>query len=287
MLALLDPTRVSRKLAALMAALAMVLWAPNAARAQAPPLFELGVLGIGGYTPDFPAADQNHFNGLPLPLVVYRGETLRAGEGSLVEGRIVRRDRFELGLSLDGSFSTDSDESDARSGMPDLDHLFELGPRLQITLARAARAAKIDFEIPVRAVLSTDFTDVRYRGVVLNPVLAYQHTSILDSGVRLKLSLGAIFADRRLMDYFYEVEPAFVNAIRPAFSAKAGYLGSELSLALASQLTTRIKLFGRASVGYFGGAANDDSPLHRDDTNYSMIIGVSWSLYQSTARGSH
>ena len=101
MLALLDPTRVSRKLAALMAALAMVLWAPNAARAQAPPLFELGVLGIGGYTPDFPAADQNHFKGLPLPLVVSRGETLRAGEGSLVEGRIVRRDRFEFGLIND------------------------------------------------------------------------------------------------------------------------------------------------------------------------------------------
>ena len=38
-----------------------------------------------------------------------------------------------------GSFAAEPDDNDARRGLPDLDYLGELGPRLQITLARLER----------------------------------------------------------------------------------------------------------------------------------------------------
>ena len=159
--------------AAALSALVVALGAETAAapdsQPDAKPLFELGVAGGGGYLPDYPAAGQSHFQGLVLPYLAYRGAIVRSDEKGILRGRIVRSDRFELDLSLAGSFAAESDDNDARRGLPDLDYLGEVGPRLQITLARAARDAKIELELPVRAVLSTDFSDLRPAGCWRRP----------------------------------------------------------------------------------------------------------------------
>ena len=86
-----------------------------------------------------------------------------------MRGRFVQPRNVELDISLSGSFAIDSDDNDARRGLPDLDYLGEVGPRLQITIARAARHAKIDLELPLRAVFSTDLSDLDYRGVTFSP----------------------------------------------------------------------------------------------------------------------
>jgi outer membrane scaffolding protein for murein synthesis (MipA/OmpV family) len=165
--------------------------------------------------------------------------------------------------------------------MPDLDYLGELGPRLQITLAKAARDAKIDLELPLRAVFSTDFSSIMHRGYVFNPELAYQHEDFLKDGLRVKLSIAASFADAGLMDYFYGVAPKFATAARPAYVAKSGYLGSQIAFRLLKPLSKRIKIFGRAAIGLHHGASNDASPLYRDDVTYSAGLGLSYSFWQS------
>src|SRR5690606_39938878 len=63
--------------------------------ARAKPLWEVGVAGGAGWLPDYPAAGQNHFNGIALPYLVYRGEFLRADEKGLVRGRFVKSRDFE------------------------------------------------------------------------------------------------------------------------------------------------------------------------------------------------
>ena len=130
------------------------------------------------------------------------------------------------------ALDAESDDNDARRGMPDLDHMAEVGPRLQWTFARAARWARMDLELPVRAVFSTDFSSVEHRGFLVEPQLAYQHENFLDTGTKLKLSLSTIFADEDLQDYFYQVDVPFVTASRPAYNGQAGYLGSRLRLLL-------------------------------------------------------
>ncbi|MDA0261690.1 MAG: MipA/OmpV family protein, partial [Proteobacteria bacterium] len=124
----------------------------------------------------------------------------------------------------------------------------EVGPRLQITLARAARDAKIDLELPLRAVFSTDLSDLHYRGVTFSPAIAYQNESFFGP-TEIKLGMAAIFASDELMAYFYEVEPRF-----------------------AARLTSH------------HGATNDDSPLFRDKTTASVGAGLVFSLFQSKRR---
>ena len=183
------------------------------------PLFELGVAGGAGYIADYPAAGQNHFNGIALPYPIYRGKVFRSDSKGLLRGRIVHSRDFELDVSLGGSLDTDSDDNDARRGMPDLDHMGELGPRLQWTFARAARWAKFDLELPIRAVFSTDFSSLEHRGFLLEPQIAYQHDNFLESGTKLKLGVSSIFADEDLQDYFYQVDAPFVTTTRRAFDA--------------------------------------------------------------------
>jgi MipA family protein len=246
------------------------------------PLWELGLAVGTGWVPDYPAAGHNSLNILPIPYVVYRGEFLRAGDGALVRGRFIHTDDMELDISLDGSFPAE-DNSD-RAGMPDLDYLVELGPKLQYTLLRDARSAKVDLEVPLRAVISTDLGDLNFRGVVFNPVLAYQNERLFDIPGAFKLSVGPVFGTEKLTDYFYEVAPAYATAARPAYDAKAGYMGSEVQAAYYRPFTPWLKGFAvaQASVNY--GATNQDSPLYKEDVNFGFGVGVVMSLIWSKAR---
>ena len=254
-----------------------------AAAEPAKPLFELGVAGGAGYVQDYPAADQNHGQFLALPFFAYRGKFLRSDEKGLLRGRFIRTRSVELDVSISGSFAIDSDDNDARRGLPDLNYLGEVGPRLQITVARAARDAKIDLELPLRAVFSTDLSDLQYRGVTFSPGLAYQNERFFGP-TQIKLGIAAIFATEELMAYFYEVEPRFVTPTRPAFAADAGYLGTQVEMLASRQLFSRVRGFLAGRITSHHGATNDGSPLFRDRTTASIGAGLVISLYQSKRR---
>ena len=260
--------------------------APSSGAEAGRPLFELGVMGGGGYIPDYPAAAENHFRALALPYIAYRGEILRSDEKGLLRGRLIHTDDIEFDISLNGSFPVDSDDNDDRRGLPDLDWLGEIGPRVQFTLARApGGGAKIDLELPVRAVFSTDISNWNYRGVVTAPEIAYQHENFLARQIQIKLGLSANFATVQLTEYFYEVAPQFATATRPAFAADAGYLGSTVQFAAFKALTGRWRTFAAIKLDFHHGAANEDSPLFRDKTTFAAGLGLIWSFYQSEARG--
>ncbi|MBT4043796.1 MAG: MipA/OmpV family protein [Rhodospirillaceae bacterium] len=252
------------------------------ALAEEKPLFELGVAGGVGYIPDYPAAGQSHFNGIALPFPIYRGDFFRSDSKGLLRGRLVHSRDFELDISLAGSLDTDSDDNDARLGMPDLDHMAELGPRIQWTVARAAKWAKIDLELPIRAVFSTDFSSVEHRGFLIEPQIAYQHGNFFDSGAKLKLGISALIADEDLQDYFYQVDAPFVTSARAAYDGQGGYLGSKLRLLLQLPLSKTMKVFMAADLNSHHGAANEDSPLYREDLTYGAGVGLIWSFYQSS-----
>ena len=245
------------------------------------PLFELGVVGGGGYLPDYPAAGQNHFNGIALPFPIYRGDFFRSDSKGLLRGRLIHGRDFELDVSLSGSLDADSDDNDARRGMPDLDHMAELGPRIQWTIARAAKWAKIDIELPLRAVFSTDFSSIEHRGYLAEPQIAYQHGNLFESGLKFKLGLSTTFASEGLQDYFYQVDAPFVAGNRALYDAEGGYLGSRVRLSLLYPLGRQLKMFMIGELNSHHGAANEDSPLFREGLNYGGGLGLIWSFYQS------
>jgi len=61
-------------------------------------------------------------------------------------------------------------------------------------------------------------------------------------------------------------------------------LGSDIALGLSYGITERVRAYVGWRVGYYGGAANEESPLFRQKVNSSIYVGFTWSIYQSSTR---
>lgn len=255
----------------------------NPDREPAKPLWELAVAAFSSYSPDYPAADKNSLHGLALPYVIYRGDLLRLGTDSIAKGVFIDNDYAELNVSLAASFNANSNDNNTRRGMPDLDYLAEIGPQLKIKFGELY-GGKVELQLPVRAVFSTDFGRVDHRGYLFNPKFSYARQNIFNSGISLNGSIGSSFATKKLHEYFYRVEPRFATSTRPAYEADGGYLGSAITLWLSYGITDRIRAFVGGQAGYYGGAANEDSPLFRQKVNSSIHAGFTWSFFQSDTR---
>jgi len=272
-----------------MAVIAFLLGVEAQAQATDPkgepskPLWELGVAAGGMYSPDYPAADNNSLHGLALPYVIYRGNLLRIGRDGIAKGVFIDNDYIELNVSLAASFNADSNDNDVRRGMPDLDYLGEIGPQLKIKLGELY-GGKTELQLPVRAVFSTDFGRVDHRGYLFNPRFYYERQNIYNSSIDVNSSIGSSFATKKLQEYFYRVEPRFATATRPAYEADGGYLGSKITLGLSYGITDRVRVYVGGQVGYYGGAANEDSPLFRQKVNSSIHVAFTWSIFQSDTR---
>jgi len=285
-------------------ALLMVLGAPALAEVAAPPpvseasdagppehedqhtepLWEIGLVGGGGYLPDYPAASQNHWRGIGLPYAVYRGDFLQVGERGIVRGLFLDLRQFEFDLSADASFPVNSSDNNARKGMDDLDTLFEIGPKLIYKFLPRGSGQELDLSVATRAVLSTDLLNWRYQGFVVAPGLTYADERFLDGDLRLIASLQPQFGFAGLNKYFYEVDRKDARADRPAYDADPGYIGTELTLGFGWSPFERVRVFGGIVPGYYKGSANENSPLYRDDFNIAVGGGLRISLFQSERR---
>ena len=245
-------------------------------------LWEAGIAGGAIYSPDYPASDEHGINGLALPYVVYRGDVFRLGDDSIAKGILLETERFEFDVSFGASFDADSDDNDARRGMPDLDFLGEIGPQLTVDLGEYQKG-RLQLSLPVRAVFSTDFGNLDQRGYVFNPELSYAREGPF-AGLRMSVELEASFATEKLQDYFYQVDSSFATPSRTAFDAEGGYMGSELMIGFSYGVTEHLRFFTGVQAAYHGGAANEDSPLYGDDLTFSVGAGFVWSVYESDAR---
>lgn len=249
------------------------------------PLWEAGVLAAGGWVSHYPAASEGQFRALPIPYVIYRGDTLRIGDNGLVRARKeFADDRLEIDIGLDGAFDVDSKDNKARTGMPDLDLLVEVGPEITWHFNNKKNPVQVDLSMEVRAVISAEFVSFGYEGVTVNPQLSVFDREFLGTHLRAYGSVGPVFGYDGMNEYFYQVDSAYAAPGRPAYRAKSGYIGTETTVGLAYPVTENLLLFSAAQVGYYGGAANEDSPLHRDDVNVNVGVGIRWSFWHSEAR---
>lgn len=253
---------------------------PDAPAAPEKPLLEIGALGAGASLPDYPGSAQNHGYALALPYVVYRGEYVQLAANSL-RGIVLATGRVSLDISASGTVTSHDDA--ARLGMPGLDDMGQIGPRLNVLLAQGAGAGTIDLELPLRAVFSTDFKSVAYRGLVLAPEIADTREDFMGSGGTLKLWLGPEFASARLMDYFYAVAPQFAVPGRPRYNAQGGYLGAHLDVTYRHPIGERASVTGYVGPELDAGAANQASPLFKKPYGIAAGVAFAYSFYQSAA----
>lgn len=251
-------------------------------------LWEVGLGGFVAVTPNYPASAEYDVNGLPIPLVIYRGDLFRLSQEEGARLVPLDTERVEIGVSADAAFGADSDDNALREGLPDLAPLVEVGPEI-VLKGRAfgvpAAFGTLEAALQGRAVFSVDFDDgVDYRGLVLEPLVRTGFPGLLGRGTVMTLSAGPIFATSRLHEFFYEVPVRFARPGRPAFDAEGGYLGTEVNLGLAVELTDRLDLFLGGEVGLYAGAANADSPLFEEEVGASVFLGLAYSLFQSERR---
>ncbi|MFM2043096.1 MAG: hypothetical protein RLY86_1672 [Pseudomonadota bacterium] len=250
------------------------------------PLWEVGLFGGAAWLPDYPAASQGQFRALPLPYVIYRGDVLKIGDRGLVRAEADVGERWELDIGLSGSFDSDSEDNTARQGMPDLDLLLEAGPAVSYHVMPRSSPIQLDIGLEIRAVISAEFVGLAYEGISINPKLSVVHTDLLGdgSGTALYASLGPVWGYDGVNEYFYEVDRQYATASRPAYEAEEGYIGTRLNIGLSRTLNPRTRIFAGTQIGYYGGAANEDSPLFREDWTVGFGAGITWSFWQSEER---
>jgi MipA family protein len=240
------------------------------------PLWEIGIGVAAWHLPDYRGSDESRFRVLPFPYPIYRGEIFRA-QGSTLSGLLFESDRLKLDLSLSGSLPVNSEDNEAREGMPDLDFTVELGPSLEwMIVERKSRSLWV--KVPLRAVFSVP--DLAYRGLKFAPYLDYQWMSAILPGWRMSLRAGPIFGIERYHDYFYEVKSQFARADRPEYHPDGGYSGSTISFGLRRRFKG-ILIASLISYDRLTGAAFEDSPLVKTDNYFSAGVTLTWFFAKS------
>jgi MipA family protein len=257
--------------------------AASAVQADDKPLWELGVGATVLAFPDYRGSNQTRNYLLPIPYFVYRGEFVKADRDG-IRSIFFDSENVEINASVGASFPIDSKDNDARRGMPDLKPTVELGPAVDLVLWRsAARGMKLTLRLPVRAGFTAERSP-EYIGWLFLPRLNLDIGDVSGlPGWNLGLLASPMYADRRLLRYFYSVSPIYATPTRPAYDARAGYNGTEF-LAAVSKRFSRYWVGGFVRYDTLAGAAFEDSPLVRSRGYFAAGVAVAWIFAESSQR---
>ena len=244
--------------------------------------WELGV-GIGVLSlPHYRGSDQRSEYAAPIPYIRYNGKRLKVdkegGRFYFYNGETVKID-----LSTAFALPVDSKDNQARTGMPDLDPILELGPRVQFNLYQSQdKNLRVRFALPLRNAIATDLSHTESIGWVFSPYLQLRYYS----GWETAVSIGPVWASEEYHDYFYEVAPQYATATRPAYNARAGYSGSRITITVSHR-------FDRLWFGLFAkydnlnNAVFMDSPLIRQNDSFMVGAALSWVFKESKQRSQY
>lgn len=248
------------------------------------PRWEFGLAAAGLNVPAYPSSASRSERQFLVPWFVYRGDKFRLQDGGAKVIALENR-RVTLDLSIAGSLNANSQDAPLRAGMPDLDYLLEIGPKIDVRLfdglLENGQRRMLSWSTALRAALSTDIRSADTRGAVLGTRLRYRHSGLWNKSATLAVSLTANWASEPLMDYIYQVDDAFALPERPVYDARGGYVGTNLTLGLLYRLNDRWSTYLGINGSLHSGAANRSSPLFERDSTTSIFGGISWEIKRS------
>ena len=241
--------------------------------------WELGAALAALDIPLYPGSGQSKNYLLPLPFLVLHSEFLVIDEG--IRAKLFRSRYVYLSLSADFGVPVSSNDSAARSGMPDLNTVLQLGPLLEISLSGARNQPRhFRFELPARLAFATDIQEVDNLGWISEPRFTYEARRSSKTGLAWQVTAGARYASADYHRYYYDVAPAFVTPARAAFQSTGGYSGLFADM-IASWRQDDVIYFALLRYQNLNGAVFEDSPLIETDNYYFLGVGVTWVLAQS------
>lgn len=235
----------------------------------------LAAINLGLY----PGSSQKKTYVLPIPYFTLVTESLEIGRG--IRGFLFKSEDVVLDISADFGIPVDSEDSRVRAGMPDLDTVLQLGPSLEFLLTELKRD-KLDvrFELPLRSAISTDLKDTRNEGWLLEPRFSIEKRRLHKSGLAMKFTVGLKYATQDFHAYYYDVDPKFSNATRPAYASEKGYGGSFVKLR-ASWREGYWIWWTLLRYQNLNGAVFEDSPLVEEKDYYMVGVGFAWVFAQN------
>lgn len=215
----------------------------------------------------------------PIPYFTLVTKKLEIDRG--IKGFLFKSERVVLDVSADFGIPVDSDDSQARKGMPDLDAVLQVGPSLEFLLTDLRRdRLDVRFELPLRAAVSSDIKHTSNEGWLLEPRFSIEKRRLRKAGLAMKVTVGVKYATQDFHEYYYSVGPAFSTSIRPAFKAEKGYGGSFVKLRASWRQGDWI-WWTFLRYQNLTGAVFEQSPLVEDKDYYLIGLGFAWVFAQS------
>jgi len=229
-------------------------------------------LGLGMFALSYPSyigsKSTNTLIG-PYPHIRYRGDIVTADKDGFA-GKFLSLYGFRMDLSFGGSLPSNSEGSATREGMPNLDLSGEIGLKLVYNLYKE-KNHELELDLHTRAVISTDFSTVSYRGLVGNAGIKYAFNY---QNFELILRTGIVFANARYNNYYYAVDEQYVTNTRAYYKSASGYNGVRDSIGLSYQKNA---WWWGAYIAHFNidNAVFVDSPLV--ETKDALYMGASFA----------
>ncbi len=243
------------------------------------PLWEYG-LGVGATRfYHYPAADQTRDWVLPFPTFQYRGKVLKADDREGARAALLEDPLWSLELSGGGLPGLKSNDNRVREGMPDLPWRLQLGPQLVLRLHPKFQA-KAGF---YQTLISPDFRLLKTQGTATQLQFHWhpldgKHWGSWQTQAQWILSLFA--ASRDFHEVYFEVPPEFATAERPSFAARDGFLSYTFTYFQKFE-RNRTAFYAGLSQEFFDKSVNRESPLHRQDRNFSFLVAWTYRLGES------
>lgn len=234
-------------------------------------------LGIGLAVMDipfYPGSSQSKTYVFPIPHFLYRSERLQIDNG--LDATLFKTPRVRFNLSADFGVPVNSQDSDARVGMPDLDTVIQFGPSLEITLAGGRfKPDHLRLDLPLRAAIATDLSSAESVGWIFEPRLTYETRRPYKTGFTYLVSGGLRFSTEDLHQFYYNVDAQFVTPERSQFDAQAGYSGLFVDY-IANWRSESFIYWALLRYQNLQGAAFEDSPLVEQNDYLLIGAGVTW-----------
>ncbi len=80
------------------------------------------------------------------------------------------------------------------------------------------------------------------------------------------------------------VDSQYATAERPGYTAKSGYIGTDLTLSWINTINKRWESVAGTRWSFHEGAANDNSPLYTKDYGISVYAAFTWKFWESKRR---
>lgn len=241
--------------------------------------WELGA-GVSAFnTALYPGSSEDDNFVIPFPYFRIKSDNFEVDDG--VRSFLFESADYRLNISGGFGVPVNSEDSIARSGMPDLDVVLQVGPSLEVIFSGGRKEPhEFRLELPLRAAIATDLSSADNIGWIFEPRLSYETLRPFKSGFAYQIRGGLRYSSEKYHAYYYDVPAAFTTAQRPEYHADAGYGGAFIDI-MSNWRQNDFIYFAFIRYQNLDGTAFEDSPLV-EDTNYlSLGIGMMWIFADS------